>query len=245
MTEDKCATRIALVNYINAKPFGFGLSSYADTNFEVLMANPAECAKLYEQGSVDIALIPVGALHYIQDYQVITDFCIGCNGAVKTVCIFSDQELKNCHTIYLDDHSRTSALLCKLIIGEYFKMQPNYAPASVENLVLESGAAKLMIGDKVFENEHDYKFKYDLGSIWLEWKNLPFAFAVWIARKNTNVEIIKHLNLALAEGIDHVAELSQEDDELALYFSKHISYVLNEGKRRSMQIYLDESLKYL
>jgi predicted solute-binding protein len=55
--------KIALVNYINAKPFGYGLERYVSKDFNITLANPAECASLYDRGEVDIALVPIGALH--------------------------------------------------------------------------------------------------------------------------------------------------------------------------------------
>jgi chorismate dehydratase len=162
---------------------------------------------------------------------------------VRTVCIFSHQDLKDCHTIYVDDHSRTSVLLCKLIVSKYYNLRLQYISSDVEMRPLKDGEAKLMIGDKVFAEENDFEYKYDLGALWQTWRGLPFAFAVWIARPDIDRSAITHLNRALSDGLDHVADLSQEDDDLARYFSKNISYTLNEGKRRSIELYLAETAK--
>jgi chorismate dehydratase len=236
---------LALVNYINARPFAYGLDHYSEVSFEIILANPAECASLFEIGKTDIALVPVGALHDFDDYQIVTDYCIGCDGEVRTVCLFSNENLENCHTVYLDDHSRTSVLLCKLIIEDYFGLKPRYIKAHVEDIHLTSGEAKLMIGDKVFVIEDDFKYKYDLGSLWKEWHNLPFAFAVWIARPSVSLTVISHLNNALKDGLSHIVELGNNDVNLEDYFSKYISYHLTDDKRRAIDLFLTDTKKLL
>ena len=64
------------------------------------MVDPAACAEAYKANRVDIALVPVGALMGIGEYQMITDFCIGCDQEVRTVCLMSNQNIQDIHTIY-------------------------------------------------------------------------------------------------------------------------------------------------
>lgn len=244
MVSNPDVTSLALVNYINARPFEYGLEHYHDLSFNILLANPAECATLFSTGEVEIALVPVGALHKFEEYKVVTDYCIGCDGEVRTVCLFSNDNIENCHTIYLDDHSRTSVLLCRLIIEDYFGFKPRYIKAHVEDIVLAAGEAKLMIGDKVFLIEDNYKYKYDLGSLWKGWHSLPFAFAVWIAKPHVSPAIIGHLNTALKNGLEHIKELANNDPDLADYFSKYISYNLTDNKRRAIDLFLSETKKF-
>ena len=79
-----------MVNYLNSKPFEFGLTNNDFSNiFDIQVATPAQCAEAYTNGSADIALIPVGALQGLSNYKIISDYCIGCDGEVRTVCIFS------------------------------------------------------------------------------------------------------------------------------------------------------------
>ena len=52
----------------------------------------------------------------------------------------------------------------------------------------QEGDAFLLIGDKVFDHEDEFIYSYDLAAEWREATGLPFAFAVWVARKGTPYE---------------------------------------------------------
>ena len=113
-------SKLAMVSYLNSKPFEFGLKNINQDDFEINMATPAKCASLFANGDVDIALIPVGALTDLKSYEIISDFCIGCDGEVRTVCIFSNIELAKCKKLLLDYYSRTSYLLLKILTNLSF-----------------------------------------------------------------------------------------------------------------------------
>jgi chorismate dehydratase len=234
---------IVMVNYLNSKPFEYGLTHSDDVALgNILKATPAKCASLFKEGKADIALIPVGGLADIKDYRIISDYCIACDGEVRTVCIFANQDIQTCRKIYLDDHSRTSFLLSKIILEQYLHLELEYVSADISTIVLAEGEAILMIGDKVFQYEKHYTHKYDLGSIWKKWTNLPFVFAVWIAHSDVPVEIEERLNHALKYGIDHldiiINQESNENLDLYYYFSHNIHYHLDDDKKEGLQEFL-------
>ncbi len=242
--------KIVMVNYLNSKPFEYGLKNYKkNAGFDIIATTPAECAALYGDKTSDVALVPVGALHEFSDYKIITDFCIGCDGEVRTVCIFSNKKLENCTRLLLDNHSRTSVLLSKLITEEFLELNLSYYPLNVTDYVMQGGDAILMIGDKVFEYEKKFRYKYDLGSLWKDWTGLPFVFAVWIARENKINDItIEKLNESFHYGIAHLPQIikKESNDNLDLYYylSNNIQYMLDEKKRLALNLFLKKSARF-
>jgi chorismate dehydratase len=239
--------KIIMVNYLNSKPFEYGLLHHeVQSGFEIIATTPAHCATLFANKSSDIALVPVGALHELTDYKIITDFCIGCDGEVRTVCIFSNQKLEDCNRLLQDTHSRTSVLLSKLITEEFLHLKLSYHPLDIAAYEVQEGDAVLMIGDKVFDYEKKFKYKYDLGSLWKEWTGLPFVFAVWIARvdKIDNITI-QNLNQSFEYGIAHLPDVIKKESnqilDLYYYFSNNIQYVLDEKKRLALDLFLEKS----
>ena len=239
-------TKIALVNYLNSKPFLYGLKHFKQKNkFDIITTNPANCAELFKTKQVDISLIPVGALGDLDsEYRIISDFGISCDGEVRTVCIFSNDEIKDCQKIYLDDHSRTSFLLTKILANQYFKISPDFVKSDVDNINLAKNEAVLMIGDKVFKNESLYKYKYDLGILWKKWTGLPFVFAVWVAQKEVSIENESKLNLIFKSGLENIEKIiqkeSSEDLDLYYYFSHNIQYKLDDLKMKGMHHFLEK-----
>lgn len=234
-----------MVSYLNSKPFEFGLKNLHIDDFEIITATPAKCASLFKQGSVDIALIPVGALLDMDSYEIISDFCIGCDGEVRTVCIFSNIELGKCEKLLLDDHSRTSFLLSQVLVTQYLGLHLPVASLSIENYIHHDQDAVLMIGDKVFEYENNFKYKYDLGVLWKEWTDLPFAFAVWIAKPEINPYIITNLNAALKYGVDNLDKIiekeSSENLDLYYYFKNNIQYHFDAPKKTALRSFLEKA----
>lgn len=242
---------IALVNYLNAKPFLYGIEngSKNENNFHVHLLNPAECARSFMARESEVALVPVGSLHYIQDYKIITRFGIAADKEVKTVCLLSNTPIEECHHLILDNHSMTSVLLTKLLIKNVFLTSPTYSTASVGNLEVNNGEAVLMIGDKVFEHENLYSYKYDLASVWNQWTGLPFVFAVWIAQNNLSESKENQLEELFAFGINHLDQVIQENqassDILKEYYSKYIRYQLDENYFKALHQFLDLTKEFV
>jgi chorismate dehydratase len=244
--DGKCS--LVMVNYLNAIPFTKGME--AEGLFEemnIRTETPARCAAAFEEGDADVALIPAGALHGIDGYRIITDYCIGCDGEVRTVCIFSHQDIRDCRRLLLDNHSRTSVLLARLIVEQYLGLHMPFEPLDIDQYVPEEGDAVLMIGDKVFEHETSFPYKYDLGALWKEWTGLPFVFAVWVARDGVSSEVEIRLNHAFRKGVG-MSDLAPKDmqsvPDLANYFKLHIKYDLDNLKREALQRYLKLSKPY-
>jgi len=247
-------TRLVMVNYLNAEPFRVGLKKYSHlfNGIEISQDIPSNCALSFEKGDSDIALLPVGALHGIKDYQIVTNFGIGCDGPVKTVCLFSNQPPENWKTIFLDKHSRTSVLLTRIIMEDYFKIQPDYLPSEAETQIVEENEAILLIGDKVFDMQNNYRYSYDLGQIWKEMTGLPFVFAVWVI--NTAISdknFIAQLQDAFEYGVASIPVWTKNDDltingkHLTTYYRENIKYRLTEDYFLSMDLFLKKSVRYL
>ena len=159
-----------MVGYYNTFPFLYGLKQ--NDSYNLILDIPSKCMDYFDRGEADIALVPVAALLERTDYEIVTDYCIGCIGAVRTVSLFSNDDLEDITKIYLDKDSRTSQLLVKTLCENSWNILPSFEECNVRNLnskELNSNEAVLMIGDKVFELEDSYKYNYDLG---VEWQKL-------------------------------------------------------------------------
>lgn len=235
--------RLSMVSYQNTIPFIKGLERTDD--FEVIKDIPSKCLDYFINDEVDIALVPVGALVDVDpdEYEVITDYCIGCNGAVRTVCLFSNEPVKELTHVKLDAHSRTSVKLAQVLLTHYWNVYPDYEHRYDGSNQLKAHEGIVLIGDKVFDVEGKYKYKYDLGQAWKEFTGLPFVFAVWIARKSLSQKVINQLNEQLKYGIDHIDDIqyasgSMGQVEFQEYFSRYIDYRFDDDKRKAMQLFL-------
>lgn len=240
--------KISAVSYLNTKPFLYGLerSSVAqqiDLNLDI----PATCAQKLIDGEVDLGLIPVAVIPKVPNAQIITDYCIGTEGEVKTVCLYAQVPIHKIKRLYLDYQSRTSVALTKYLIKKYWKISPKLiaAKAGYENKINGTTAA-LIIGDRTIGLEDQYPFIYDLGTAWKAMTGLPFVFAAWVSNRKLSEGFIQNFNQALQLGIanrDKVAAVYQTvvegDFSIYDYYHKYINYELDAPKKKALQLFLN------
>ena len=110
--------KITAVSYLNTIPFVYGLQHADSLRADLLLAPPADCAKNYIEGRADIALLPVAVVPELKNTNIVTDYCIGAVGAVRTVTVMSNEPITTVKRIWLDAHSRTSVQLCAFCVQD-------------------------------------------------------------------------------------------------------------------------------
>lgn len=75
---------------------------------------PRLCAEALRNGEANVGLIPVAAIPEIPNLNIITPFCIGAHGPVRTVVLASNYPVEELETIGLVAHSRTSIRLARI-----------------------------------------------------------------------------------------------------------------------------------
>ncbi len=233
--------RIAAVEYINTVPFLHSIKSKLFThNVSVISVDPAQCAALYKNHDVDIALVPVGALDSLgRPYHTVTNYCIGSDGAVDTVAVLSDVPLDQLQQIVLDPHSRTSAALVQLLCRNYWNLDIKF---SSDLNLRDKHIGHLLIGDKVKEMETSFAHKIDLGLAWKEWQKLPMVYAVWVAAPSVPLDIIKTLNTAFHSSIERIDSIplnGYNNQSFWRNYLKHsIRYKLDAPALEGMETFL-------
>lgn len=234
--------KISAVSYLNTKPFLYGIfKSGLEKEVDLQLDIPSECARKLTEGEVDMALLPVAAIPDLDTAHIVSDYCIGATGAVKTVCIFSDMPLEELTQIYLDYHSRTSVELVRILLKHHWRLNPDLLPAQPgfeANIQGSTGA--LVIGDRAIDLHNKHPYAYDLGEAWVNYTGWPFVFAAWVSRRPLDPDFEKRFNMALKTGIDHIPQLvyilptPQPGFDLKKYFTENISYPLDAAKRKGL-----------
>lgn len=238
--------RVTAVSYLNTKPLLYGLLGNPVANqLDLQLDIPSRCAAKLESGEADIGLVPVAILPKLQQPRIISDYCIGTVGAVKTVAIFSDRPLAELERIYLDFHSRTSVELARILLEEHWQLHPELIPATEgfqEAIGDRTGA--VVIGDRTIGLERKHPFVYDLGQAWMDFTGLPFVFAAWVTNQPLPPDFLQAFNDALAAGVQKVSELMyilpspDPSFNLEEYYTQHISYELDYAKRMALTRFL-------
>lgn len=230
--------KISAVSYTNTLPFLQGIkSSPIIEEIDLSVDYPAECARKVTQGEVDMGIIPIAALLDIPNYTIITDYCIGSEGAVDSVFIFADKPIAEIKTLRLDNQSRTSNGLARILLKYYWKQE-------VEIVTQGDADAYVLIGDRTFGKKQTVNYVYDLGHYWMEFTGLPFAYAVWASNKDLPDAFIASFNKALAIGVTKPEEVIPglpvyPNFDYKYYLTKSLNFNLDEKKRKAIVKYLE------
>ncbi len=238
--------RVGAVSYLNTKPLIYGFESgMMKDEIDLLVDYPSRIATMLINDEIDAGLVPVSIIPEIKEHYIISDYCISCDGEVGSVGLFSDVSLSKIKKILLDYQSRTSVELLKILIKDYWKIDPIIEMASYDyQSEIKGSTAGLVIGDRAFKQRKFSPYIFDLG---LEWKNftgLPFVFAAWVSNKKLResfLESFNNANLIGLQNIDEVIRLNATDlVDLNLYYNQYIKYQLNAVKKNVMYGFLEK-----
>ncbi len=238
--------KISVVSYLNSKPFIYGLEHSSVINeIELQLDIPSVCAQKLIDGKVDIGLVPIAVLPKLKEYQIITNYCIGAEGKVASVMLYSEVPLPEIKTVMLDYQSRTSVMLVKVLAEFLWKINPEWTPAQQGyESDIQGSLAAVIIGDRTFGLEGKYPYTYDLAEEWQKLTNLPFVFACWVANKKLPEGFIDKFDKGLKLGLDNrdilAAKLAQEGypTDIGNYLNHSIKYEYNAAKKQALELFL-------
>jgi chorismate dehydratase len=237
--------RVGIVNYLNTKPLIYGLERGPINNqIDLIGAYPSRLAQLLIDDEIDIGLIPIAAIPRLPSYFIQSEYCIGAEGEIASVCLFSEVPMNEIRKVYLDYQSRSSVALLKWLMKEYWGIHPEIVEAENEEyLQLITGTtAGLVIGDRALQQRKISTFIYDLGSEWRAITGLPFVFAAWVSKEKLPDDFIALFDEANALGLGHIDEIVAatpfELYDLKKYYQLHLSYHLDDRKKKGMDLFL-------
>lgn len=231
--------KISAVSYTNTKPFIYGIErSEVKNQIDLSLDIPSDCAAKLIEGKVDIGLIPVAAIPFVPNANIIGSYCIGSVGAVNSVFIFSKVSFDEIKTVKLDLQSRTSNNLAKVLLKFHFKVEVEFTTNQDE--VTD---AIVLIGDRTFGRTADFAFAYDMGEEWMKFTGLPFVYAAWVANKEISRNFIEDFDAALKLGLAHRQQVLVElpkipNFDLEDYFFNKLNFDLTDQKRKALNLFL-------
>ena len=241
--------KVSAVSYLNTIPFIRGLKKGKLMNtINLQLDYPAICADKLINSEVDIALVPVVVISQLKNAYIISDYCIGSDGKVDTVCLYSDVPIQEIKSIALDYQSCTSVTLLKILLKEYWQVKPalNNTELGFADKIKGEHAA-LVIGDRAFELNTKHQYIYDLSDIWKKMTGFPFVFAAWVSNIKLPQDFIGDFNKALENGltdIDKTIALESDNyqncENIEDYLKHKISYLLDSEKQKGMALFLEK-----
>ncbi len=182
--------RFGFHDFLNAQPLLAGLRNRSESaRFELVLQSPSETAKSLHSGNLDLAMIP--SIEYLKNadrYVLVPNISIASRGRVDTVLLVSKKPLNQIQTLALDNRSKTSVALLKILFASQFPLDIHFkvfAPDPDE--MLKNHDAGLIIGDPALNlRTESFSFPtkiYDLSEEWFRQTGKTFIHAVVAVHK--------------------------------------------------------------
>ena len=213
MVQEGCI-KVGAVSFLNTKPLIQPILDNQVFNIDLTLDVPSKIADELRVGALDVALIPIIEYFRCSDYLILPEISISSRGAVKSIRIFSRKPISECQTIALDTSSRTSRVLTQIVLAEKYNVYPSFVdcPPTVNLESVETDAV-LLIGDSALRNIGSTEFEVDLGAVWHDLFELPFVYACWVTRYNTDLgDLPQLLNTTLETIPSYNSYLSAPSD---------------------------------
>jgi chorismate dehydratase len=221
--------RIGTLPYLNARPLIYGLED------EVVRVPPVTLAKLLRTRAIDVALAPSVMLFDSDEYRVLPGISISSRGPVRSVVLFHLRRLERLRTVVVDYESRTAVMLLKVLLAKKYNAAPQFIPAWPLSLRRSTYDAQLLIGDTALLHR-DAGSKLDLGADWDRFVQVPFTYAMWIARRDVELgDTVERLQAAKAAIIGGQRLLSKR--VLRRYYEENIRYDLGDEELFGFQLF--------
>ena len=223
------------VSYINSLPL-----FCAPSPFGIVEAIPSELNSMVENSRLDISLISRWIYPKVEkNYKVIPNFCIGGDGEIMSVKIFSRAPLESLadKSLFITGESGTSIRAFRYLVVEKF----GFDIFKMKKAELAFADAVLLIGNKALSfDASKYAYSYDLGSMWREVLGIKMIYAVAVARREIYDDVAESVSEYFGRSLDefgrnrayHVAraaELFEKSEGVAIgadiidrYYSRFI-----------------------
>ncbi|MFM8536988.1 MAG: menaquinone biosynthetic enzyme MqnA/MqnD family protein [Planctomycetaceae bacterium] len=239
--------RVGAVQYLNTRPLVHGLS---DHDLDLCYDLPSRLADRLADGSLDVALIPTVELFRSPGHTIVSNACIGCLGPVMSVKLFFRVAPSAVTTLAVDEGSRTSAALSRILLAERYHVHPAVSVLPIgANLCDTNADAVLLIGDRALGpgpgsvGGGSVQVVWDLGDEWLKWTGLPFVFAVWAAREGVDATgLVASLESARDTGVANLAAIAAAEaaghgltvPQCLAYLRDNLHFHLGERERSGL-----------
>jgi chorismate dehydratase len=119
------------------------------------------------------------------DVVVLPQFCLSSVGYVGSVILASKIPIEdlNQKKVGITSASHTSEVLLKVLLKNYYHLEPVYVPAQPRPVLKDLDAALVIGNDAMAVSSEPISYIYDLGDLWLRKTGFPVVFAVFAVRE--------------------------------------------------------------
>jgi chorismate dehydratase len=110
-----------------------------------------------------------------------------------------------------------------------------------------------VIGDRAMHPPRsEFAEIWDLGDVWCRWAELPFVFAMWVARPGLDTtELAQQLSTARDQGVAHLTEIAAAEaprynlsqQQCLTYLRDNLHFYLHDRELRGLRLFYQHAVR--
>lgn len=178
----------------------------------IIHQSPRALGEALASGELDVALVPTPCYYEREDYLLVPDASVSCQGESATAFLCLRKPLKECGRVGLDADYPSESTLVRVLLRERDRVAPEFVELPHgEGAADGSLDAWIACGELGAADGCGAPERIDLGEAWWRFARLPFVFAVWAVRKGADLKgFEKGLLMAKREGLRRAREMAQQ-----------------------------------
>ena len=247
--------RISAISFLNTAPLMWDFEhGSAGQPFEIDYTIPSLCAQALADARADLGLIPAVTYLTIPNLVVLPDIAISARGPVRSILLVSKVPVEEIRTVAADHASRTSVVLCRLLLKKWMRpagaAEPEFIPMEADLApMLARADAALLIGDSALRVSHTEHAVFDLAEEWLRFTGHPFVFAFWAVRQQAaQSSLTKIFQRSRDQGLqaeslkvicrEWAPRVGISEAEVHSYLTQNLCYSLDDANIAGLQLFL-------
>jgi len=179
--------KLGYIDYLNCYPFYYSMfEKQAVNGINIYPGYPSMLNTMMTDRQLDMSPISSATCAEIAgDVVVLPQFCLSSVGYVGSVILVSKIPIEdlNRKRVGITSASHTSEVLLKVLLKNYYHLEPIYIPTQPRPVLKDMDAALVIGNDAMAISSEPIPYVYDLGDLWLRKTGFPVVFAVFAARE--------------------------------------------------------------
>ncbi len=209
------ALRVGRIPFLVCAPF-FHHSLAGIAGVEFKDGPPSAQNRRLREGAIDLS--PSSSLEYAlkpDDYALLPGLCTAGKLEIRSVRLFSQKPWGQLHQEYVQwsSASATSNALVQILSHQRYGVRPRWVDPGAQPGP-DALTAMVAIGDEALAMAHRglWTYSYDLASEWQQWHHLPFAFGLWLVRKQAALDKLNALEAYAAHLHESIANFKHDPE---------------------------------
>ncbi len=240
--------KVSVVQYLNTAPLIWGMvKGEQQGKYDLSFTTPAFCADAVRQKTAEVGIIPSIEYQRLEKAQILAGISIAAKNEVKSVLLLSKVPIAKIQTVAVDNSSRTSAALLRILMRKFYSRFVTITPFHPKpEEMLKKADAAMVIGDPALTYSGQVAEVFDLGEEWKKVTGLPFVFALWVgyedarlARFHKDFEDSRDYGLAHVDDIaaEYAPKMGMKPAAVKAYLTRNIDFSLDDDNRKGLRLF--------